>query len=237
MPALPPITLTPCTPSDGPAIARNNIPAFFTVPNWRLIWTRMSPPKSCEYVTSQCELRVGWNLVSGGIKQRHLKAVDATGRVVGYCRWSFPSNIPDSKLEAMWPEAKVAKVSKEEERRLCEAHRSADWEFDHSLDVLDVDQLSAKERLMRGRGYLLLDYLAVHPDCRRQGIALMLVQEGLKQAEKLGFDTFVMACEDGKAVYERAGFVLLEQVVQDDSAWGGEGRYTTHFLEKRLERK
>jgi hypothetical protein len=82
------------------------------------------------------------------------KAVDATGRVVGYCRWSFPSNIPESKLEEIWPEAKVARVSKEEERRLCEAHRSADWEFDHSLDVLDVDQLSAKERLMRGRGYL-----------------------------------------------------------------------------------
>jgi hypothetical protein len=38
-------------------------------------------------------------------------------------------------------------------------------------------------------------------------------------------------------VYERAGFVLLEQVVQDDSAWGGEGKYTSHFLEKRLERK
>jgi len=80
----------------------------------------------------------------------------------------------------------------------------------------------------------VLDYLAVHPDYRRQGIALMLVQEGVRQAEELGLDTFVMACEDGKGVYERAGFVLLEQVVQDDSEFGGEGKYTSHFLERKV---
>jgi len=83
----------------------------------------------------------------------------------------------------------------------------------------------------------VLDYLAVHPDYRRQGIASMLVQEGVKQAEKLGLDTFVMACEDGKGVYEKAGFMLLEQVVEDDSLFGGEGEYTSYFLEKKAEGK
>ncbi len=82
----------------------------------------------------------------------------------------------------------------------------------------------------------VLDYLAVHPDHRRQGIALKLVESGLKEAEKMGFDTFVMACEDGKGVYEKAGFVLLEKVVQDDREWGGEGEYTSYFLDKTLEK-
>ncbi|KAE9374829.1 acyl-CoA N-acyltransferase [Stipitochalara longipes BDJ] len=235
MPAQPPISLAPCHPADGPAIAQNNIPAFFTVPNWRLIWTRLNPPKSCEYVTTQCALRVGWNLISGGERRRHLKVIDATGRVVGYCRWVLPEGVKG--VEELWPEAKVPGVGKEEELRLCRMHGSADWTYDHALDVLDGPQKEAKERLMRGRSYLLLDYLAVHPDYRRQGIASMLVQEGVKQADNMGFDSFVMACEDGKGVYERAGFVLLEQVVQDDSEWGGEGKYVTYFLEKRLQGK
>jgi GNAT superfamily N-acetyltransferase len=83
----------------------------------------------------------------------------------------------------------------------------------------------------------VLDYLAVHPDHRRQGIASMLVESGLKEAEKMGFDTFVSACEDGKGVYERAGFVLLESLVQDDSEWGGDGAHASYFLEKTVKKK
>jgi len=57
-------------------------------------------------------------------------------------------------VDEVWPEAKVPAVSKEEERRLCRMHASADWAYDHVLDVLDGPQNDAKERLMRGRGYL-----------------------------------------------------------------------------------
>jgi len=81
----------------------------------------------------------------------------------------------------------------------------------------------------------VLDYLAVHPDHQRQGIASMLVESGVKVAEKLHFDTFVSACEDGKKVYERAGFVLLDQIVQDDRQWGGEGAHAYYFLERVVE--
>jgi ribosomal protein S18 acetylase RimI-like enzyme len=76
----------------------------------------------------------------------------------------------------------------------------------------------------------VLDCLAVHPDHRRQGIASMLVDSGLKEGEKTGFDTFVMACEDGKGVYERAGFKLLDQIVQDDSEFGGDGAHASYFF-------
>jgi len=58
----------------------------------------------------------------------------------------------------------------------------------------------------------------------------------LKEANKLGFDTFVSACADGKSVYDRAGFKLLEFIVQDDREWGGDGAHTTYFMEKTVEK-
>jgi hypothetical protein len=48
----------------------------------------------------------------------------------------------------------------------------------------------------------------------------MLVESGLNETEKMGFDTFVTACSDGKGVHECAGFRLLEHIVQDDREWG-----------------
>jgi len=71
----------------------------------------------------------------------------------------------------------------------------------------------------------VLDCLAAHPDHRRHSIASMLVESGLNKTEKMGFDTFVTACSDGKGVYECAGFRLLEQIVQDDREWGGKGAH------------
>lgn len=76
----------------------------------------------------------------------------------------------------------------------------------------------------------VLDYLAVHPDHRRQGIASMLVESGCREAEKLGLDIFVHAMKDGLGVHLRAGFELVEQIIQDDSKYGGLGEYANYFL-------
>lgn len=77
-----------------------------------------------------------------------------------------------------------------------------------------------------------LDYLAVHPDHQRLGIASLLIESGLQEAQKMGSDVFVSAFANAKKVYDRAGFVLLESLVQDDSEWGGDGAHTTYFMEK-----
>jgi hypothetical protein len=49
----------------------------------------------------------------------------------------------------------------------------------------------------------------------------------------MGFDTFVMACSDGKGVYERAGVRLLEHIVQDDRKWVGRGRMLDSVWRRR----
>jgi len=61
----------------------------------------------------------------------------------------------------------------------------------------------------------------------------MLVERGLLEAEKMHLDTCVLGMRAGLGVYKRAGFTLLEEVIQDASEFGGEKEYAAYFLEKR----
>lgn len=44
---------------------------------------------------------------------------------------------------------------------------------------------------------------------------------------------FVHGLEVGLGVYRRAGFQLLDEVIEDDSEYGGKGEYGAYLLEKR----
>lgn len=81
----------------------------------------------------------------------------------------------------------------------------------------------------------MVDYLCVPPEFRRRGIALALIKKGLEEAERLGLDTFVMAMKAGVPVYQKAGFILVDQVLIDASDRGGDKDYGGWFLEKRIE--
>lgn len=137
----------PCTMDDGPAVGRNNVPAFWTDSNWKALW----PGRTCDYLVSQAVLRWSHTLLKEPARHRHLKAVDAnTGALVGFARWKLPEGLsPD-----LWSEAKTPAGSTE---RMVEAKKnydSADWEFDHSMDVLDGPMLEVKHRAMAGKQYL-----------------------------------------------------------------------------------
>jgi len=82
----------------------------------------------------------------------------------------------------------------------------------------------------------VLDYLAVHPDYQGNGIGSMLVKSGLEQVEKLGFDCFVLAKNAGLGVYQRAGFKLLDQVLGDNSMYGGPGLFTWSLLDYKVKK-
>ena len=224
-------TLDSCSLQDAASIAKNNVSAFWTDPNWPLIWTRLNKTES--YVISQAARRMPQNLLSDPSRRRHLKAVDVeSGRLVGYARWLLPEG-----MDAAWPEAMTLRSNDEEVRQKEEevAQRefnSADWEYDHALDELDVLVTAAKTRILESGRFVLLDYLTVAPEFRRRGIATTLVNEGLRVAEQLGEDTFVMACKKGVGVYLGCGFRLIETIVQDDTKFGGDGEYSISFLVK-----
>ncbi|KAK9386669.1 hypothetical protein V1515DRAFT_645294 [Lipomyces mesembrius] len=227
-----PFQIVPCTIDDGLSLAQNNIYAFWTDPTWVLMW----PGKTKEYVTAQAARRMPHNLLTDRKHRRHQKVVDTqTGRVVGYARWDLPDldDAVPGELEHLWPEARVAAVDSERAIAAEREFKAADWDFDHSLDELDEKALAIKRRLMKPKEYIVLDYLAVSPDQRYQGIATMLVQSGIAVAERLGMDVFVHGMQAGLGVYTRLGFELIEQIILNDSNYGGKGEYASYFLVKK----
>jgi predicted N-acetyltransferase YhbS len=74
-----------------------------------------------------------------------------------------------------------------------------------------------------------LRYLAVHPDHQRQGVASLLLESGIRAAEKMGLDIFVTSTKAGRPVYLKVGFTLLAEVNQDNSNHDGEGEYSAYF--------
>lgn len=74
----PAFSLSQVTVADGPALAANNIPAFWADPHWRLEWRH----RALDYHTSQVALRYPRTLLRNLATARHQKAVDAvTGEI------------------------------------------------------------------------------------------------------------------------------------------------------------
>ncbi|MCJ1391101.1 hypothetical protein MMC18_003963 [Xylographa bjoerkii] len=235
---MPPFTVSSCTIDDGPTIGHVNVFAFWTDPTWVLIWR----PKTADYVALQAARRMSHNLLTDTAHRRHQKAIDvSSGAVVGYARWILPDTGTGAAVvrnsENLWPEARVAAVSKELEQEAELNFAEADWSYDHSLDDLDAPIMEMKNRLMARKEYLLLDHLAVLPDYRGQGIATMLVESGIREAEKIGLDVFVLGMKAGLGVYQRVGFKLLDKIIQDDSKYGGKGEHGAYFLVKEVEKQ
>lgn len=146
------LIITSCIIADGPAIARNNIPAFWTDSTWVLMW----PGKTCEYVTAQAARRMPATLLRDPTHVRHQKAVNAqSGAIVGYVRWVSPLMDDENAAGSRWTTARVPAVSEAQQREAERERDAASWEYDHALDGLDEQMLEMKWRLMHGKRYLL----------------------------------------------------------------------------------
>jgi hypothetical protein len=162
------ITITQVSVADGPILAATNIPAFWADPHWRLEWRH----RTLDYHISQVALRYPRNLLRNRATARHQKAVDtATGKILGYARWSIPAShatitvtattSPETTSEdtspekegngtPAWPEALVPAVSAEEEAEISRVADTAVWDPDFTSDPL-LDGVREIEKEILGR--------------------------------------------------------------------------------------
>lgn len=68
-----------------------------------------------------------------------------------------------------------------------------------------------------------LDSMCVHPDYQRRGLARLLLEPILKEADKQGKKVNLLASDQGRIVYEKLGFNVLEEKVWDFTEYGATG--------------
>ena len=81
--------------------------------------------------------------------------------------------------------------------------------------------------------HLALDLLAVDPRHKRRGIATQLLMSGIAAAENMDMDVFIMGWKMGLPLYIKCGFELVDTIAQDDSMYGGDGEWKSHFLVRK----
>ncbi|KAF6805603.1 acetyltransferase [Colletotrichum sojae] len=221
-----PWKILPCTLADAPALARNNMSAFWTDPNWRIMW----PDRTLDFIIAQCAERVPRNLLRDRVTLRHEKAVDPeTGALVGYARWVLPAGLAAGPGRAPWAEAQIPDVSAEESAAI-EKKADAAWWEPVDMEGSDDESIGIRNRILASKPYISLDYLAVHPENMGKGIGTELVRSGMRRAQELGVGVFILAFQAGLNVYLRLGFKEVDRVVQDAAKWGGEGDYAVYLL-------
>ncbi|UKZ92986.1 uncharacterized protein TrAFT101_007918 [Trichoderma asperellum] len=221
------LAIASCSVADGAALSRNNMSAFWEIPNWVLAWRHSTLEEHIARMTKRYPRR----LISERETSRHQKVVDTeTGRLLGYARWVLPESyavLADGG--PAWPEAMVPAVSPEEEAEIKRVAEATQWNPNNDTDPLDEAVTNIKNKIMARKPYLCLDYLAVHPENKGKGVATLLVESGMKQADKLGLDIFILACKPAWGLYSRLGFRIEEELIQDDSMYGGDGEFAMRY--------
>ncbi|KAF8199840.1 acyl-CoA N-acyltransferase [Mycena galopus ATCC 62051] len=222
------------TLADAPALARNNMSAFWEDPNWVIMWKTVTLP----YLISQVTLRMPRNLLKDRTILRHQKAVDpATGALLGYARWKLPKShttTPGSDAPE-WAASQIAEVKDAGELAKIEATAESAW-WKPGQAAPDTEAGAKRDVIVCKKPYLVLDYLAVHPENKGKGVATALVESGLREADRMGVPVFILAFKAGRGIYERLGFKEVDRVVQDDSQWGGPGEYAVYLMVRDQDR-
>ncbi|KUI65965.1 hypothetical protein VM1G_02388 [Cytospora mali] len=222
-----------CTVADDNDLGRNNMSAFWQDPNWRLVWKTVDLP----FVIEQASARVPRLLLKDRDTMRHFKAVDPeTGKLVGYIRWTLPiKHCKNEDGSPVWPEGQTPDVSPEEKARLIKRAEAADWNPSSEADHLDDPVGKKKKEFLAKKDYLVIEYFAVHPENQGKGVGTALLKHGIEKAQELGIDIFVLAFVGGFRAYNNAGFITLDSLVQDATAYGGNDNYAVQFMEYRVD--
>ncbi|MCJ1454531.1 hypothetical protein MMC28_004884 [Mycoblastus sanguinarius] len=76
-----------------------------------------------------------------------------------------------------------------------------------------------RKSIMGRRPYMYLADIATAPPARRQGAASLLLKWGIDRADASGIPCYLQGSPEGASLYQKHGFVAVDQVVIDLRPW------------------
>jgi GNAT superfamily N-acetyltransferase len=122
-----------------------------------------------------------------------LKAVDASGTIVGACLWKIH---PVNPFDA------------------ADDHADADWHPEggaREYVAQALEQFDAPRRRMGARPQVYLNILYTHPDHRRKGVADLMLAWGVGRADEMGVEMWLDATVYGVPAYKKHGFMVVNE--------------------------
>lgn len=58
----------------------------------------------------------------------------------------------------------------------------------------------------------------------------MLLQWGAAEADRLGLESYLEASPEGKPLYEKSGYSVIDTLTMDFSQWGGPDGHSTALM-------
>ncbi|RBR23289.1 uncharacterized protein FIESC28_03872 [Fusarium coffeatum] len=89
---------------------------------------------------------------------------------------------------------------------------------------------SMRVNYMKGKPYAFLKLLHTDPKHQRRGAASLLIEWGLKEADRLGIPACLESSEEGRKLYERFGFEEVARHTINFSRWGGPSEITIPLM-------
>ncbi|KAL8726985.1 MAG: hypothetical protein Q9166_006348 [cf. Caloplaca sp. 2 TL-2023] len=116
---------------------------------------------------------------------------------------------------ALWHVYEKAPFGPDAEKKAHEGETCYWWpEEGRQRELADhmMNQFTYPRTQRMHRPSLLLEICYVHPEHRRRGAGNLLVGWGTKKADELGLESFVEATDDGRPLYERHGFKVVDRM-------------------------
>ncbi|PWY89199.1 acyl-CoA N-acyltransferase [Aspergillus heteromorphus CBS 117.55] len=222
------LTLTPCTPTDAPALATLHTTCFSSpfeqrvwppVPEMHAWWTavfaqRLRSPRTCFMKVVDSERgdeMVGfgeWGVPdpvhSGSTASSPGSGGSGSGSNSGGS-WEGGDGHDDAGNGIEDPQDQVKQGDEEEEEEYPPLPACADAEL---FGTMIADLKGKMQQIMGGRGFWYISLLATNPQYRRRGIASTLMQWGMQEADAAGMEMFVVSSPMARGVYMKYGFEL-----------------------------
>lgn len=75
-----------------------------------------------------------------------------------------------------------------------------------------------------------LKLLHTDPKHQRRGAGGLLIEKILEETGELGLTTYLQATPDGRGLYERKGFKVIDTITYDFSKWGGTNGHEVYIM-------
>ncbi|EZF31327.1 hypothetical protein TMEN_5795 [Trichophyton mentagrophytes] len=197
--------ILPCTPADTLEMARLERAAYGPEPLSLLMFGEPAPSAINARADKFAEMM-------GHPSSRWWKVMADDGKIAGIALWNFRTD--ENWIGQLDGPEKPDEYVETGKEGLPESGYAARRTFFNWL-------YGVRKRRMGGKPHVLLNLLAVHPDCQRRGIGGALLKHGLEEAKKLGMPVWLEASPEGFPLYKAHGFEIVEPVAWTLAEHGG----------------